>query len=89
MISEALQDIKENSNSQNEKCTTTLAYLSIYKLGLVMKPKLSFMNMTQETVPPKCNLTNLTCTTVTGSAETINFVLILSNVTFHPIKQIL
>lgn len=46
MIAEDLQNIKK-SNSQNEKCTATLAYFSNYKLGSVMKPKLSFLTMTQ------------------------------------------
>jgi hypothetical protein len=88
MLSEDLQNIKK-SNSQNENCTATLAYFSTYKLGLVMKPKLSFLNMTQVTMPPTYTLINLTYTTATGSTETINFALILCNATFHPIKQIL
>jgi len=59
MIFEDLQDIKKK-NSQNEKCTATLAYFSTYKLGLVMKTKLSFLNMTQVTMPPTDTLINLT-----------------------------
>jgi hypothetical protein len=65
MIPEDLQDTEESSSSQKEKCTAALAYFSTYKLGLVMKPKLSFLNMTQATMPPIYTLINLTCTTVT------------------------
>jgi hypothetical protein len=58
-ISEDLQDTEESCNFQNEKCAAALAYFSTYKLGLVMKPELSFLNMTQVTMPPIYTLINL------------------------------
>jgi len=70
-----IKKILKKSNSQNEKCTATLTYFSIYKPDLVLKPKLSFLTMTQVKMPNTYTLINLTYTNVTGSAGTMNFVL--------------